>query len=432
MISSEKLKRYGYNFLEYIDKHLHLDDEWINILNSALQQQRTDANHKYLVSLKEVLICYFHNQISADGLYFYLEHQFELQSNEIKPLLRSLNAKRSIRNQSKTNIPRENYAPKISVIITTYNRKEYLRQALQSIIMQHYPNIEIIVMDDASTDGTDKMLHVHYKNNPNIKYIKNEVNQGPGFNRKEAFKSYASGEYILFLDDDDFLIEPDYFTMAVDFHKAHPKAAFVAANVFIDDVKDHFLTLARLNFPNLIRKKEYFMMFEKKGYPKPASTLTTIFKRKSLEEMGLLQMNMVNDAAIYLRSLLAGDAGFLDIVAGVYRVHGQNITFSLSKDFILENIHEKITIKDLAVTKLGYSEEEMASWIQHHVYQTVKYYLKNSSKTRDDDYFMFNWIQKNFPDLYRPLKRVIQLHRMKKRLLLMGPVRSFVQNIRKN
>ena len=84
----------------------------------------------------------------------------------------------------------------ISVIIPTYRRYTYLRQAVQSVVQQNYSDIEIIIIDDHSGDETKKIN----KDFPQVHYIENDKNKGPGYSRKIGLK-IAQGEYIVFLDD---------------------------------------------------------------------------------------------------------------------------------------------------------------------------------------------------------------------------------------
>ncbi len=91
---------------------------------------------------------------------------------------------------------------KISVIICTFNREKYISEAIDSVLKQTYPNFEIIVIDDASTDNTEQVL-TQYKNNPKIKIFKNEQNLGISKSRNRGV-SLATGEYIAMLDSDDY------------------------------------------------------------------------------------------------------------------------------------------------------------------------------------------------------------------------------------
>jgi len=68
--------------------------------------------------------------------------------------------------------------PLVSIIVTTKNRELLLQRAINSILNQSYPNIEIIVVDDGSSDGTRDLILNHY---PNIKYIRNDESRGACF-----------------------------------------------------------------------------------------------------------------------------------------------------------------------------------------------------------------------------------------------------------
>ncbi len=86
----------------------------------------------------------------------------------------------------------------ISVIIPTFNRKDTLKRAIQSVVMQSYTPYEIIVIDDGSDDGTKEWLKDNY---PNVKYIY-QMNSGVSSARNKGIKS-ARGDWIALLDSDD-------------------------------------------------------------------------------------------------------------------------------------------------------------------------------------------------------------------------------------
>ena len=70
-----------------------------------------------------------------------------------------------------------NNNPLVSVVITSYNRANLIEGAIQSALAQDYPNLEIIISDNCSTDNTDKVI-AKYLSNPKIRYYKNEQNIG--------------------------------------------------------------------------------------------------------------------------------------------------------------------------------------------------------------------------------------------------------------
>ena len=93
---------------------------------------------------------------------------------------------------------------KLSVIIPTYNRAEYLFQCLHSILSSNYENLEVIVSDNASQDDTQKVVSSFIDNR--LRYYRNKTNIGPELNILKLLE-YASGDYIFCLTDDDYLNE---------------------------------------------------------------------------------------------------------------------------------------------------------------------------------------------------------------------------------
>lgn len=93
-----------------------------------------------------------------------------------------------------------NDRPLTSVIIPTYNRARDLKEAVNSVLRQTYQNMEIIVVDDGSTDETHELMNSF--TDQRIKYIKKKNERHPGKTRNVGLQA-ARGEYIAFLDDDD-------------------------------------------------------------------------------------------------------------------------------------------------------------------------------------------------------------------------------------
>lgn len=102
------------------------------------------------------------------------------------------------------NCVRENILnPKVSIMVPIYNAEEYIDKCLSSFVSQTLKNIEIICVNDGSTDSTLKILE-EYAAKDNRIIIINEENQGQGIARNNAIK-IAKGEYLLFVDADDFI-----------------------------------------------------------------------------------------------------------------------------------------------------------------------------------------------------------------------------------
>ena len=96
-----------------------------------------------------------------------------------------------------------NIMPKISIIVPVYNVEKYLSTCLDSLINQTLKDIEIICVNDGSTDNSLNILNEYAKNDPRIIVI-NKENSGPGACRNLGIEK-ATGEYIQFADSDDWI-----------------------------------------------------------------------------------------------------------------------------------------------------------------------------------------------------------------------------------
>lgn len=96
--------------------------------------------------------------------------------------------------------------PFLSVLITTFNRKYLLQKAILSVQNQGFEDLEIIISDDNSNDGTSEICEKLCKKDTRIRYVKNKnYKKGPNGNKNNAL-DFAKGEFVMFLDDDDELL----------------------------------------------------------------------------------------------------------------------------------------------------------------------------------------------------------------------------------
>lgn len=107
----------------------------------------------------------------------------------------------------------------VTVVIPTYNSTQYIEKAINSVLEQTYKDIELIIVDDCSTDNTVKFIEDKFKDIPNLKIIRNKKNVGVGISRKIGINN-ANGEYITFLDSDDYLLK-DFVQMNLALIKQH-------------------------------------------------------------------------------------------------------------------------------------------------------------------------------------------------------------------
>jgi glycosyltransferase involved in cell wall biosynthesis len=96
--------------------------------------------------------------------------------------------------------------PLVSVLMTAYNREQYIAEAIESVLASTYINFELIILDDGSIDDTVAIAKSFEKKDSRIIVYKNEVNLGQ-FPNRNKIASYATGKYLKYLDSDDKILD---------------------------------------------------------------------------------------------------------------------------------------------------------------------------------------------------------------------------------
>lgn len=168
--------------------------------------------------------------------------------------------------------------PLVSVIVPTCNRPELLDRCLHSICAQSYPNVEIIVINDAGSS----VEHVIAKNNgkPNIRYISHEVNKGASAARNSGLHQ-AKGDFIAYLDDDDEYL-PEHLSVILESLSKSPfRFAYSRAQYLIENEEGIEPKVQRQQpFSNIEYSRDLLMIGN--FIPTP----TWVFERSLLSEVG--------------------------------------------------------------------------------------------------------------------------------------------------
>lgn len=257
----------------------------------------------------------------------------------------------------------------LSIIIPTHNRLSMLQELLTSIKQQNYKDFEVIIVADACSDGTNEFLR-HEVFPISWKYFINDTSLNAGGSRHKGFLE-SKGDLVTFIDDDDYLIDKDFYIRAVDLFKKHPDLSVVAANSLNKYEDNGTFEKNNVNISGYIDNMKYLSGFQFK-WSKPAPSFA-IFSRLKLLEAGVGSMNMVNDCPLYLRALLVGDIYIESEPVGVYRIHDRNISKSIDADFIIENLKEKDCIYQLLKKHRG--SFDLSFWWYKMVRITVDYFI---------------------------------------------------------
>jgi glycosyltransferase involved in cell wall biosynthesis len=128
----------------------------------------------------------------------------------------------------------DNLAPKVSIQIITKNRAKLLPLALESALSQTYKNLEIIIIDNNSTDKTEDLVKKYVSNDNRIKYFRVVENWGITKTRNFAL-SKSTGKYVAVLDSDDFWLTQDKIEKQVEFLQKNSDYVLVGTHTIIVD-----------------------------------------------------------------------------------------------------------------------------------------------------------------------------------------------------
>lgn len=209
--------------------------------------------------------------------------------------------------------------PLVSVLISSYNHADFIEASIRSVYAQSYPNIELLVVDDGSRDGSVELIQ-QLQAELGFDFVA-QTNKGLCTTLNEMIVR-SKGRYIAPLGSDDVML-PERFSLQIPFMEQHPETGICAGGiVLIDgdgnplpDKKQRHRPARRLDFDDLF-------MDRKPGPPAP----TLLFRREALEKVGGFDPTIrIEDYFVELRIARAGY--FIDILEeplALYRVHGSN------------------------------------------------------------------------------------------------------------
>jgi len=143
-----------------------------------------------------------------------------------------------------------NYNPLVSVIMPVFNSAPFLSQAIESILTQSYKNFELIIIDDASTDTSKKIISQFVKNNKRVRFVKNKINLGVSLSTNIGI-SQAKGQLIAKMDSDDIAL-PYRLEKQVKFLQNHPKCVAVGGQCIVIDEENN--VIGNKVFPTIASK----------------------------------------------------------------------------------------------------------------------------------------------------------------------------------
>lgn len=254
----------------------------------------------------------------------------------------------------------------ISIVIPVFNRETLILETLRSAQKQTYPNIEIVIVDNKSTDNTWGLLTTEAEKDQRIRLFQNESNVGPVRNWEKCF-NYAKGEYIKILWSDD-LIEPTFIEETMEVFEENVAFVMTGINIFTDNNK----TIHRSSFQSdtSVLIEDYLsdiLTNDTSGFP--LSPGCAIFRKKDLIKNLLIEIpnndnlwfknfGAGNDLLLYLLTAMQKPYTRIAIInqyLSKFRSHKNSITteesgtikiyYDWSKWYFIKNHYDKKTIQ---------------------------------------------------------------------------------------
>lgn len=157
--------------------------------------------------------------------------------------------------------------PLISVTLPNYNHGTYLKQAIESVLMQSYRNLEILVTDDGSTDNSVEIIRRYARQDPRVKAAYFDKNQGAQAAHAETWKR-VTGEIIYQFSSDDYLCHPDFFALGVAALAENPAAAgfFGIADVMIIETGRKMCRMGQAEPIGYVSPEQFLQGFLTRGF----------------------------------------------------------------------------------------------------------------------------------------------------------------------
>jgi len=201
----------------------------------------------------------------------------------------------------------------VSVVIPAYNCGEFIRDAITSALNQSLEPLEVVVVDDYSRDSTPRIVEAISRQNPKVKFYRNEKNMERSYTRNRGVRM-SRGEYVCFLDCDDVWME-DHVAQMVDLMRG-AKGAFAMPYGFVD--REGRLLKVKKPFSGSF---EEALFSGRVGYPSGSC-----FERETFLQVGGYDEALIQreDWEIFLRLFVRGvPIGFLPRGRYLIREHGR-------------------------------------------------------------------------------------------------------------
>lgn len=258
----------------------------------------------------------------------------------------------------------------VSIVIPLFNKENYIARALRSIYSQSYSNYEVIVVNDGSTDESEKI--VKSLCGPRTRLI-TQVNSGVSSARNWGIQ-YANFEHIAFLDADDEWL-PDFLDTVISLYRKYPYAGLWATAYKI--VRSNEEELITIDEPSVVKGSngEYIIdIFKGHPYYKYFWTSSVMTTKSKLEEVGKFPIyyRLSQDTYVWHRIAHCSQVAFCSKIKSIYYMNATNHAFA-NKDTIKTGVDPRVT----AFYDYNCESNEKVE-LQDHVVKSLRRYVKYS------------------------------------------------------
>jgi len=219
---------------------------------------------------------------------------------------------------------------RVSVALLTYNHERYVAQAIESVLAQRGVELELIISEDRSTDGTRAIVDEYAARHPDVVRVVSDTHN-VGMTRAFARGiEAATGRYVALLDGDDYWTSPDKLRIQAEYLDAHPECAICFHNVTVA-YEDGSVAAHPFHSPE---PPQYLS----RPMPKPVSTLADVAPGNFMQTCSVMFRRglfgafpawftdlAVADWPLHVLNAEHGDIGYIDADMAVYRVHAGGV-----------------------------------------------------------------------------------------------------------
>ncbi len=311
-------------------------------------------------------------------------YSIEKEMSSIKKLMQS----RGNENSKQSGKDRSEEMPLVTIGITNYNGKQYIRKCVESFLNQTYSNLEILLIDDCSTDGSKEILQEYEKNNSNIRAIYHENNSGGASKGISEIIENARGKYFQWIACDDY-VQRDAIESFVNYLEEMTEKDYVYSNynivneeneqtgkwVYVDHNKEEviqhiFNTGSGLIPMNCLYRKSFFEEYH---------VSWIVYKENDFSADTLNSLHFIKHNWRY---------GRIDKALINYRIHNNNASHNLEKrintsvalyDYIIQNFNEDIYLPQIDWKNMTDREQLKMYYIARFYYLQIENHINKSA-----------------------------------------------------